>query len=170
MARALLLLALLFALPWSASAAEWGNIEPGVTTIEQVRARYGEPSKETTAKVESYDTRQWIYEASRAPEGLVRMTLDFGLLTATGYKPTVVRTLKLEPRPLIFGRHTVLEGWGLPDNVSTRDGFDTFFYRVGLFVIFDKEGKSAVTMVFSIPQEPSKGSAPASPPPAAPTK
>jgi hypothetical protein len=171
MARALLLLAVLLILPWPASAGEWGNIEPGITTPEEVRARYGEPSKETSAKVEGYDTRQWIYEGSRAPEGLVRMTVDFGLLTSRGYQPALVRLLKLEPKPLIFGRHTVIDGWGLPDNVSNRDGFDTFFYRVGLFVIFDKEGTSAVTMVFSIPQpEPAAKSAPAPPPSAAPTK
>ncbi len=171
MARALLLLTLLLGVPGSVSAAEWGNIEPGVTTLEQVRGRYGEPSKETSAKVESYDTRQWIYEGSRAPEGLVRMTVDYGLLTPNGYQPSVVRLLKLEPKPFIFGRNTVIDGWGLPDNVSTRDGFDTFFYQVGLFVIFDKEGKSAETMIFSIPQpEPSTKSAPAQPPPAAPKK
>lgn len=170
MARALLLLAVLLVLPWLASAAEWGNIEPGVTTPEQVRARYGEPSKETSAKVEGYDTREWIYEGSRAPEGLVRMTVDFGLLTPSGYQPALVRLLKLEPKPLIFGRHTVIDGWGLPDNVSNRDGFDTFFYQVGLFVIFDKEGTSAVTMVFSIPQEPAAKSAPAPSPSAAPKK
>jgi hypothetical protein len=170
MARAFLLLAFFLGLAWPASAAEWGNIEPGVTTPEQVRARYGEPSKETSAKVEGYDTRQWVYEGSRAPEGLVRMTVDFGLLTPSGYQPSLVRLLKLEPKPLIFGRHTVMDGWGLPDNVTKRDGFDTFFYRIGLFVIFDKEGTSAVTMVFSIPQEPAAKSAPAPPASAAPTK
>lgn len=165
MARALLLLALLLGLPWPAPAAEWGSIEPGVTTLEQVRERYGAPSKETRATVEGYETRQWIYEGGAAPPGLARMTVDLGLLTPSGYKPSLVRLLKLEPKPLIFGRHTVVQGWGLPDGVGTREGFVTFFYREGLFVVFDKEGESAVNMIFSIPQpDPAEKSAPSAPP------
>ena len=37
MARALLLLTLLLGLPWPARGAEWGAIQPGVSTLEQVR-------------------------------------------------------------------------------------------------------------------------------------
>ena len=162
---ALALLGLLLVAPRIAGAAEWGTIEPGVSTVEQVRARYGAPSKETRAKVDGYDTLQWAYEHARAPAGLVRMTLDFGLLAPTGYKPSVVRLLKLEPKPLIFGRQTVLQGWGLPDGMNEEKGELTFFYKEGLFVVFDKEGESAVAMIFSLPQpdEPAK-SAPSAPP------
>src|SRR5882762_8958088 len=32
--------------PAGVRAEEWGGIEPGLTTIDQVRARYGAPSKE----------------------------------------------------------------------------------------------------------------------------
>jgi hypothetical protein len=64
--------------PAGAGAEEWGGIEPGVTTIEQVRARYGAPSKETRAKVEGHDTIQWIFEDARAPGGVQRLTVDYG--------------------------------------------------------------------------------------------
>jgi hypothetical protein len=131
MLRALTFLGMLLAAPGVAGAGEWGNIEPGVSTVEQVRARYGAPSKETRARVEGYDTLQWVYESNRAPGGLVRMTVDFGLLAQTGFKPSVVRLLKLEPKPLIFGRRTVIEGWGLPDGVGDQDGVRTFFTRRG---------------------------------------
>ncbi len=80
-----------------ASALDWGGIEPGVTTIEQVRALFGAPSKESRTKVESYGTIQWVYEDARAPGGIQRMTVDYGLLTPQGYKPTLVRVLRLEP-------------------------------------------------------------------------
>ena len=165
MPRVLTLLGILLAAPGAAGAAGWGNIEPGVSTVEQVRARYGAPSKETRARVEGYDTLQWVYESDRAPAGLVRMTVDFGLLGQTGYTPSVVRLLKLEPKPLIFGRKTVLQGWGLPDGVGDQEGVRTFFYKDGLFIVFDKEGEDAVAMIFSLPQPdmPEK-SAPSAPP------
>ena len=93
------------------------------------------------------------------------MTVDFGLLTPSGFRPSLVRLLTLEPRPLIFGRVTVVQGWGLPDGVGTREGLVTFFYKEGLFVIFDKEGENAVSMIFSIPQpDPVEKSAPAAAP------
>jgi hypothetical protein len=165
MLLALAVLGMFLAAPGAAGAAEWGNIEPGVSTVEQVRASYAAPSKETRAKVDGYDTLQWVYENDRAPAGLVRMTVEFGLLAPTGYKPSVVRLLKLEPKPLIFARKTVLQGWGLPDGVGDQKGVLTFFYKEGLFVVFDKEGEDAVALVFSLPQpdEPEK-SAPSAPP------
>jgi hypothetical protein len=152
MACVLALLAVVLLAPARGGAAEWGRIEPGVTTVEQVRSRYGLPTKQAQLKVEGYDTSQWVYELGQAPIGLVRMTVDFGLLTPDGYKPSLVRLLKLEPKPLVFGRRTVLEGWGVPDGVSHQEGLLTFFYKAGLFVVFDKEGASATSMLFSPPQ------------------
>jgi len=172
MKRALLALTLLLALPWPAPASEWGNIQPGVTTLQQVQDTYGKPTKETKAKVDGYDTVQWVYERSQAPQGIVRMTVDFGLLASDGYKPTVVRLLKLEPSQWIFGRKTVVEGWGPPDGIGKGQGIETFFYKEGLFVVFDSEGDQAVSMIFSIPQPDAipkdVQSAPASAPSAAP--
>jgi hypothetical protein len=148
----LALLAIVLLAPAVAGAADWGGVTPGVTTIKDVRDRYGAPSKQTTLKVEGYDTTQWIYEDAQAPTGLVRMTIDFGLLTATGYNPSLVRLMKLEPKPLIFGRHTVMQAWGVPDGITRQEGLLTFFFKEGLFVVFDKEGENATTMVFSVPQ------------------
>ncbi len=167
MSRLLVVLALLLGLVTPGWSLDWGGIEPGVSTLEQVRERYGAPSKETRAKVEGYDTIQWVYEDMRAPAGLVRMTVDFGMLTPAGYKPTVVRIFKLEPKPFIFGRATVVQGWGVPDGISTQDGIETYVYTQGLFVMFDRAGEHAVTMVFSPPQP---DAVPASPAPAAPAQ
>jgi hypothetical protein len=153
-----------------ASALDWGGIEPGVTTIEQVRALYGAPSKEARAKVESYDTIQWVYEGARAPGGIQRMTVDYGLLTPQGYKPAVVRVLRLEPKPKIFGRNTVVQGFGIPDGISDQDGQDTFFYKLGLIVTFDKEGSEAVLLNFMLPQPDAPASRPAPARPGAPKR
>jgi hypothetical protein len=147
-----LLLPFLLVAPTAARAADWGGIDPGVTTTDQVRERYGEPTRQSQPKVEGYDTKEWVYEGSQAPTGLVRMTLDIGLLTPGGYKASVVRLLKLEPKPFIFRRATVIEGWGVPDGARSENGVDTFFYKVGLFVVFDKEGESATSLVFGPPQ------------------
>jgi hypothetical protein len=138
-----------------ARAEEWGGIDPGVTTLEQVQARYGAPSKETRAKTEGYDTVQWVYEGGRAPTGLERMIVDYGLLTPQGYKATMVRLLRLEPKAKIFGRNTVVQGWGVPDAISNQNGQDTFFYKSGLLVTLDKEGKEAVLLTF-MPAQPDK--------------
>jgi hypothetical protein len=74
MRRILLLAALLLVLGSPAQGSEWGGIEPGVSTIETVRAHYGDPTKETHAKVEGYDTTQWIYEGTKAPEGIITIS------------------------------------------------------------------------------------------------
>ncbi|PWU24330.1 MAG: hypothetical protein C5B48_06920 [Candidatus Rokuibacteriota bacterium] len=152
MMRSAALLVLLLIAPIGAFAAEWANVEPGVSSTADVRDSFGAPSKETSAKVDGYDTIQWIYEDERAPTGIVRMTVDFGLLTPSGYKPTTVRLLKLEPKPFIFGRMTLIQGWGIPDGVGKQDEFSTFFYKDGLFVVLDKEGETATSMIFSLPQ------------------
>jgi hypothetical protein len=171
MARLVLVLALIL-VPGPATASDWGGIQPGVTTVEQVRERYGPPSKESRPKVEGYDTLTWVYEGSRAPAGTVRLTVDFGLLTPAGYKPGVVRIFTLEPKPAIFGRATVFQGWGLPDReVDNRDGTVMFTWHDGLIVMFDKAGEQATTMIFSMPQPglaPSAGPAPPRPQPGAP--
>ena len=144
----------------SATAEEWGGIEPGVSTTDQVRARYGAPSKETRAKAEGYDTIQWVYEDAKAPAGIHRMTIDYGLLTPQGYKQTVVRLLRIEPKAKIFGRNTVIQAWGVPDGMSKQNETDVFFYREGLLVNFDKEGDEASLLTFTPPQP---GAAPAAP-------
>jgi hypothetical protein len=168
---ALLVMCLVAALD-TACAADWGGIDAGVSTMDQVRERYGNPTRQSKPKVEGYDTTQWVYEGDAAPTGVDRLTVDFGLLVSGSFKPSIVRTLTLQPKPYIFGRNTVLEGWGLPDGEGTQNGVDTYFYRIGLFVVFDKEGKTATTLVFgpAQPDEPEKSEPSASPSQAAPPK
>jgi hypothetical protein len=146
-----------------AAAEEWGAIEPGATTVDEVRARYGAPSKETRGKADNYDTLQWVYEDTRAPSGIQKMTVDYGLLTPQGYKPTVVRVFRLEPKSKIFGRSTVIHAWGVPDAITEHNGMDVFFYKTGLLVNFDKEGAEATLLTFTPPQTAAGG-------PAAPTR
>jgi hypothetical protein len=154
--------------PAGASAEEWGGIEPGITTIEQVRARYGAPSKETRAKEQGYDTIQWVFEDARAPGGIQRLTVDYGLLTPQGYKQTVVRTFRLEPKPKVFAKNTVAQAWGPPDAIHSQNQQETFFYKSGLVVIFTKDGTDTVLLTFTPPQP--DRPAPAGPAPAAPKR
>jgi hypothetical protein len=136
----------------SATAAEWGAIQPGVSTMETVRAQYGGPTRTETAKVDGYDTTTWIYEGEQAPTGLTRMVVDFGLLQAGGFRRALVRALRLEPHRGVFTRDAVLSGWGRPTGVGKEGGVDSFFYEDGLLVIFDKDAWYAVTMLFTLPQ------------------
>lgn len=143
----------------SAAAAEWGGITPGVSTRESVRERYGTPSREARKTQEGYETIQWVYEGARAPVGMKRMVVDFGLLTPQGYRPALVRSFVLEPKPNIFDRRAVLSGWGRPDRVGAQEEQEIFFYTIGLIVYFEKGGDDAVSMLFAIPQpEPPKSS------------
>ena len=138
--------------PAGVRAEEWGGIEPGLTTIDQVRARYGAPSKETRAKVEGHDTIQWVFEDARAPGGVQTLTVDFGLLTPQGYKRTVVRAFRIVPKPKIFAKNTVAQAWGAPDAIAMQNGQETFFYKSGLVVIFTQDGTDTVLMTFTPPQ------------------
>jgi|SRR5262245_27685992 len=150
---ALLVLFVLAALAAPVGAADWGAITPGTTTMDQVRAQYGGPTRATTQKADNYDTAQWVYEQAQAPTGMVRMTVDFGLLTEGTYRANIVRSFKLEPRPGVFTRQMIAAGWGEPTNVSPQgDMPPRIFYASGLFVIFDKDGLMAESMLFMPPQ------------------
>jgi hypothetical protein len=144
-------------------AAEWGAITPGESVQETVRARYGAPTRMASQKIEGYDSPQWVYEGAQAPRGFTRAVFDFGILTPKGYRAELVRTIRLEPRPGIFTRTTVLNGWGVPTRVGRDKDADVFFYADGLLVYFNKEGWIAETMIFTPPQKPGDGAAPAKP-------
>ena len=137
-----------------AHAAEWDTIAPGQTTQEAVRARYGAPTRTTSQKIEGYDSLQWLYEGAQALKGFTRATIDFGVLTPTGYRPELVRAMRLEPRPGVFTRTTVLQGWGSPQRFGKEKDADVFFYESGLLVYFTKDGSLAEAMVFTPPQQP----------------
>jgi len=165
-------LALALALPAAAGAASWGGIEPGDTTLDQVRERFGAPSKETKQKTENYDTTTWIYEGAKAPAGMNRMVVDFGILKPDGFKPNLVRVFVLEPNPTIFTVQTVIDGWGLPTAAGDQGGYGTMLYEIGLFVTFDKQTLWAHSMTFTppqpLPRDPAAGAAPV-PAPSSPT-
>ncbi|MBM3220538.1 MAG: hypothetical protein FJZ38_18025 [Candidatus Rokubacteria bacterium] len=154
------LLAATLALAAAVDSAEWSTVRPGETTQAAVRARFGAPSTVTSEKLEGYDTTRWLYEGAQAPTGAKKVTIDFGLLTPQGYKPDVVRQMLLEPKPGIFTRKTVLDGWGEPDIASVERGRKFAAYRSGLVVYFDKEGVNAEQMYFTPPQPPAPGGAP----------
>ena len=159
-------LGLALAAPGSGWASNWGGIEPGVTTQEQVRERYGAPSKETKQKVEGYDTTTWVYEGDKAPVGMNRMTIDLGMLKSDGFKPELVRVFALEPKATIFPLQAILDGWGVPTAAGEQAGFPTMLFEDGLIVVFEKQGQWADSMTFTVPQAfqaPTAGTAPAAP-------
>lgn len=157
-AAALVCVFLLGALVRVADAAEWGGITPGSSTRDTVRERYGNSSRESRGTQEGYETTQWVYEGKRAPVGMKRMVVDFGLLTPQGYRADLVRSFLLEPKPRVFARDIVLRGWGPPDRAGVQDEQRVFFYTSGLVVYFGKDGTDALSMLFTIPQSEPKTS------------
>lgn len=159
--RLAVLVVVLLAGAGAAAAEQWGGIEPGVSTMTSVRELRGEPTRKATQKVDNYDTAEWIYDGPKAPGGVSRMTVDFGLMTPSGYKAELVRSLKLEPKPGVFDKNWIMTGWGAPAGVGKDGEIDFYFYKEGLFVYFDKDGSKVASMVFTPPQLPP---APAAPP------
>ena len=155
-------LGLVLLLAAATEAADWGQIKPAVSTLAEVRARYGAPSSETPQKVEGYDTVQWTYEGAKAPAGITKMIVDFGLLTPSGYKKEVVRTFRLEPKADIFNRKLVVDGWGPPTRAGKDGDAEFFLYEQGLLVYFAPDGKEVTAMIFTPPQKipPASGAAP----------
>jgi len=137
---------------WCAVAAEWGTIEPGTSTMENVRARFGPASKTSVQKQDGYDAAQWIYEGAAAPTGFTKFTVDFGLLTPLGFRADVVRDFSLAPKPGVFNRRTIINGWGVPQRVGRDGDFEVFLYPAGLLVYFARDGWEAQLMVFTPPQ------------------
>jgi hypothetical protein len=63
-----------------------------------------------------------------------------------------VRDFSLVPKPGIFTRQTILNGWGVPMRVGREGDAEVFLYRAGLLVYFAKDGWDAQLMVFTPPQ------------------
>ena len=132
-----------------ARAAEWGTIVPGISTTATVKAQYGSATRASASKLEGYETIQWVYEEAQAPTGMIRMTVDFGLLTASGFRPDVVRAFRLEPKPGVFTQQTILAGWSIPTRVGQEQDAGIFYYEDGLLVYFDREGWIVERMMFT---------------------
>ena len=142
-----------------AHAADWANIRPGESVQNDVRKQFGQPTRVSSQKLDGYDTTQWRYEAEQAPRGMLRVTVDFGLLLPGGYKADIVRSMLLEARPGVFNRATILSGWGTPDAVDKEGTTPVFKYLGGLYVYFVKEGWLAERLFFvymSPPAAPAK--------------
>ena len=135
-----------------ATGAEWGNIRPGISTNANVRELYGEPTKTSKEKVDNFDTETWIYDEPKAPAGLKRLTVEYGLMISEKYQPNVVRAFRVEPQPGGFTRRIVILGWGPPDRAGRDGDTDVFVYFEGLIVYFDDTGQDAKLILFTVPQ------------------
>src|SRR4029453_2353705 len=135
-----------------ASAAEWGDIRPGISTNANVRELYGAPSKTSKQKVENYDTETRVYEGPQAPPGLPPPTVEYGLVGSEKYQPNVVRAFGVEPLPGGFTRTIINLGWGPPDRGGREGETDIFIYLEGLIVYFDDTGHNANMRLFTVPQ------------------
>jgi len=135
-----------------ATAAEWGDIRPGISTTANVRELYGAPTTTTKEKVDNSDTEVWIYDEPKAPAGLKKLTVEYGLMVAEKYQPTVVRAFRIEPQPGGFTRRIIVLGWGPPDRTGRDGDTDVFIYYEGLIVYFDDNGQDAKLILFTVPQ------------------
>jgi hypothetical protein len=154
MGRVVMFVVVALVLVSGAHAADWGSIVPGESTIETVRARYGEPAARKTEQVDGYDATEWVYEGDRAPRGLRRLTISFGLLTPGGFRPELVRVFRLEPVPGGFTQRTVRDGWGQPSATGQEGSWPAVRYDQGLIVVFERDGEQVREMIFTLPQTP----------------
>ena len=139
------------------AAEQWGGVEPGESTMAVVKSLRGTPTRTAKQKLDGYDTEEWVYEDAKAPGGIRRLTVDFGLVTPSGYRPDLVRSLKLDPKPGAFDKESIITGWGAPAGIGKEGEVDFFFYKEGLFVYFAKDGHGVATMTFTPPQPPPPG-------------
>jgi hypothetical protein len=137
-------------------AESWGDLTPGETRRAGVEALYGRPSRERSFVEEGQTVAEWTYAGERAPRGLERMIVAFGLMAGGRFVPDVVRSVALYPKPRIFSLRAISNGWGPPEAVGTEEasGRPSFHYRTrGLLIIFDKTGAWAEFMLFG-PRQP----------------
>jgi hypothetical protein len=132
-------------------AENWGGITPGETTRADVERLYGRPSRERSMVDEGRTVAEWTYAEDRAPRGLVRMVINYGLMSGERFLPDVVRSVTLYPKPQIFTLPAISRGWGEPDAIGTEEasGRPSFHYRTrGLLIVFDKTGSWAELLLF----------------------
>ncbi len=147
----LLLLLGLFAGATGAAAESWGGIAPGETVQRDVQALYGRPSREQTIVDEGRTAAEWIYAGDRAPRGLDRMVVSFGLMRGDRFDPEVVRSVTLVPHPHVWSLRAITNGWGKPDGIGTEEatGRPSLHYSSGLLVILDRTGSWAEFLLFA---------------------
>jgi hypothetical protein len=134
-----------------AGAESWGGLTPGETTRARVETLFGRASRERALVEEGRTVPEWTYAGERAPQGLERMVVSFGLLAGGRFAPDLVRSVTLYPKPRVFSLLAITNGWGPPDAIGTEEatGRSSFHYRTrGLLVILDRTGAWAEIMVF----------------------
>ena len=141
-------------------AESWGGLTPGETTRAGVETLFGRPSRERALVEEGRTVPEWTYAAERAPQGLERMVVSFGLQVGGRFAPDVVRAVTLYPKPRVFSLRAIAGGWGSPDTIGTEEatGRPSFHYRtLGLLIILDRTGAWAELLLFG-PRQPGGGS------------
>jgi hypothetical protein len=135
-----------------ADADSWGGITPGQSTLRDVQARYGRPTRERSVVDEGRTVPEWTYIGERAPAGLDRMVVSFGLLGPAGFSPDVVRAVAIYPKPRVFSLDAVTIGWGTPDAVGSDEqtGQVALRYdRRGVLVLLDPTKTWAEMILFA---------------------
>ncbi|HEV8309537.1 MAG TPA: hypothetical protein VGW35_17895 [Methylomirabilota bacterium] len=140
------------ALAGALEAAEWGGIVPGVSSRRDVETLYGRPSRERTVVEESRTVPEWTYLGERAPRGLERMIISFGLIGPEGFRADLVRGVAIYPKPRIFTLDTIANAWGKPDAMGTNEqtGQGVLRYDAkGLLVVMHRSGDWAEVLLFA---------------------
>jgi hypothetical protein len=135
-----------------AGADSWGGITPGQSTVVDVQAHHGSPTRERSVVDEGRTASEWTYIGERAPAGLNRMVVSFGLLGPAGFAPDVVRAVAIYPKPRVFSVEVVTIGWGTPDAVGSDEqtGQVALRYdRRGVLVLLDPTKTWAEMILFA---------------------
>ncbi len=80
------------------------------------------------------------------------MVVSFGLVRPEGFRPDLLRSVTIYPRPRVFSLQAVVNGWGVPDAIGTdeQSGRPAMRYDTkGLLIILDPSGAWAEIMLFA---------------------
>ena len=139
--------------PPAARGETWGGITPGESVQRDVEGMFGRPSRERTVVEESRSTLEWTYAGERAPRGMERMVVVYGLMRKDGtFAPDLVRALTLYPRPHVFSRRAIENGWGDPDATGREEStgrVSLHYQRRGLLIILDRTSNWAEMLLFA---------------------
>src|SRR5262249_14262082 len=141
----------------AAVAADWGGIQPGVSTSQDVEALYGPPVARRTVVEEGRSAPEWTYTGNRAPRGVEQLIVSFGLVGSSGFRGDLVPAVTLYPRPRIFTVEAITTAWGKPDAIGTdqKTGQALFRYDTkGLLVVMHKSGEWVEVLLFTPPATP----------------
>jgi hypothetical protein len=141
-----------------AASADWGGIQPGLSTRQNVETLYGRPSWERTVVEEKRSLLEWTYTGERAPKGVRQMVVSFGLNSASGFREDLVRALEIHPTPGVFTVESITMTWGKPQAIGTNQETGQTMIRydgAGLLVVMNRRGDSVEVMLF-VPKPPAE--------------